>query len=73
VADTDRIHHDLVATADKLCAYRKCVDEMGAGNQEFAQAEKTLRASVEGLELPEVRYFRDTFTPSFRLTLDALE
>ena len=35
-------------------------------------AEKGLRASVEGLDLPEVRYFLETFVPSFRLTLDEL-
>ena len=44
----------------------------GAGNPEFAQAEKALRASVESLDLPEVRYFMHTFVPSFRLTLDEL-
>jgi 5'-deoxynucleotidase len=71
--DTDRVHHDLVAAADKLCAYLKCLEEIGAGNQEFAKAEKALRAIVEGLGLPEVQYFLNTFVPSFRLTLDELE
>jgi hypothetical protein len=28
---------------------------------------------VEDLELPEVRYFLETFVPSFRLTLDELK
>ncbi len=50
----------------------KCLQEIAAGNQEFAQAEKALRASVEAIDLPEVRYFLDTFLPSFRLTLDEL-
>ena len=68
----DRAHRDLVKAADKLCAYLKCLEETGAGNPEFAQAEKALRASVEGLDLPEVRYFIETFVPSFRLTLDEL-
>ena len=58
--------------ADKLCAYLKCLEETGAGNPEFAQAEKALRASVENLDLPEVRYFLETFVPSFHLTLDEL-
>ena len=53
-------------------AHRTLVRAAGAGNPEFAQAEKSLRASVEGLDLPEVRYFLDTFVPSFRLTLDEL-
>ena len=37
------------------------------------KAEKALRATVEGLALPEVRYFLETFVPSFRLTLDELD
>jgi 5'-deoxynucleotidase len=71
--DADCVHRELVKAADKLCAYIKCLEEIGAGNPEFSKAEKALRASVEGLELPEVRYFLDTFVPSFRLTLDELE
>jgi 5'-deoxynucleotidase len=51
----------------------KCLEEIGAGNAEFSKAEKALRASVESLELPEVRYFLDTFVPSFKLTLDELD
>ena len=69
----DREARELVKAADKLCAYLKCLEEIGAGNQEFAKAEKALRASVEELDLPEVRYFLDTFVPSFRLTLDELD
>src|SRR5499426_2059380 len=68
----DETHRLLVRAADKICAYLKCLEETGAGNPEFAQAEKALRASVEGLDLPEVRYFMETFVPSFRLTLDEL-
>ena len=64
---------ELVKAADKLCAYLKCLEEIAAGNQEFAKAEKALRAGVEELDLPEVRYFLDTFAPSFRLTLDELD
>src|SRR2546427_734863 len=70
--EADRVHRDLVRAADKLCAYIKCLEEVGAGNPEFAQAEKALRAAVERIDLPEVRYFLETFVPSFRLTLDEL-
>jgi 5'-deoxynucleotidase len=74
VADeADREHRELVTAADKLCAYVKCLEEIGAGNPEFAKAEKALKASLDALALPEVRYFLDTFVPSFRLTLDELE
>jgi 5'-deoxynucleotidase len=62
----------LIKAADKLCAYMKCLEEIGAGNGEFARAEKALRASVDATGLPEVRYFVETFLPSFRLTLDDL-
>lgn len=71
--DADREPRELVKAADKLCAYLKCLEEVGAGNQEFAKAEKALRASVEELDLPEVCYFLETFVPSFQLTLDELD
>jgi 5'-deoxynucleotidase len=71
-AESDRAHWQLVKAADKVCAYVKCLEEVGAGNNEFAKAEKALRAAVDGLDLPEVRYFMETFAPSFRLTLDEL-
>ena len=71
-ADTDRAHWLLVKAADKVCAYVKCLEEVAAGNNEFAKAEKALRASVDAIDLPEVRYFLETFASSFRLTLDEL-
>jgi 5'-deoxynucleotidase len=71
-ADEDRTHWQLVTAADKVCAYVKCLEEVAAGNNEFAKAEKALRATVDALDLPEVRYFMETFAPSFRLTLDEL-
>jgi len=63
---------ELVHAADKICGYVKCVEEVSAGNAEFAQAENALRAAIERIDLPEVRYFMETFAPSFRLTLDDL-
>jgi 5'-deoxynucleotidase len=69
----DRASEELVKAADKLCAYLKCLEEIGAGNPEFTEAEKALRGSVEQSDLPEVRYFVETFVPSFRLTLDELK
>ena len=62
----------IVKAADKLCAWMKCLEETAAGNREFASAEEALRRIVEELDLPEVRYFVETFVPSFRLTLDDL-
>ena len=70
--ESERAHWEIVKAADKICAYVKCLEETAAGNGEFAQAEKALRASVDALDLPEARYFLETFAPSFRLTLDDL-
>jgi 5'-deoxynucleotidase len=64
---------ELVKAADKLCAYIKCLEEIGAGNQEFAKAERAIRTTIEALNLPEAHYFMDTFAPSFKLTLDELD
>jgi len=62
----------LVKAADRLCAWIKCLEEGRAGNPEFDRAEGMLREQVEEIDLPEVRYFVETFVPSFRLTLDEL-
>jgi 5'-deoxynucleotidase len=66
------VDQELVKAADKLCAYMKCLEEITAGNREFVEAEKALRQTVEQIDLPEVRYFVETFVPSFKLTLDEL-
>jgi 5'-deoxynucleotidase len=66
------VERELVKAADKLCAYMKCLEEVTGGNREFVEAEKTLRHTIDTIELPEVRYFVRTFVPSFRLTLDEL-
>ena len=67
--DTARI----VKAADKLSAYIKCVEELKAGNLEFREAAAETRRALEAYDLPEVRYFLDTFLPSFSLTLDQLK
>ncbi len=68
----DETLRPLVHAADKLCAYVKCLEEVGAGNAEFSRAEKMLRETVDAIDLSEVRYFLKTFVPSFKLTLDEL-
>jgi len=62
----------LVKVADKICAYLKCAEEMKAGNQEFSRAEKTIRAELARMDVPEVAVFIEQFVPSFSLTLDEL-
>ena len=62
----------LVKAADKLSAYLKCLEELKAGNQEFAAAEKTVKQELLDSPLPEVHYFMEVFMPSFLLSLDEL-
>lgn len=62
----------LVKAADKLCAWLKCVEEDKAGNAEFRKAEKSIRAELEALPLPEVRTFLELFGESFALSLDEM-
>ncbi|MEW5958081.1 MAG: 5'-deoxynucleotidase [Chloroflexota bacterium] len=71
-AEADRDHWPLVKAADKICAYLKCLEELKAGNQEFARAEKAIKAELDRLARPEVKYFVDNYIPSFLLTLDEL-
>ena len=71
--DTSSAEHEIIKAADKLSAYIKTVEELNAGNREFAMAEKALRAEVEKYRrLPEVDWFCNTYLNSFSLTLDEL-
>lgn len=62
----------VVKRADKLSAYLKCIEESKAGNEEFQKAEQSIRAELEKDDDPALKYFLQTFVPSFRLTLDEL-
>ena len=70
--EADREYWTLVKAADKICAYLKCLEELEAGNQEFAKAERAIKADIDQLALPEAEYFMVNFVPSFSLTLDEL-
>ena len=65
-------HMLIIKAADTLCAYIKCRSEVMAGNAEFFQAEQDVKARLDRIDLPEVRYFLETFVPSYGLTLDEL-
>ena len=71
--EADPETYALVKAADKLAAYIKCVEELVAGNEEYRQAEKQIRATLEQNPLPEVGYFMKHFMPAFGLTLDELQ
>lgn len=68
----DEITKSLVKAADKISAYIKCVEELKAGNGEFALAAKQTKSKLEALSMPEVDYFMEKFIPAFELTLDEL-
>lgn len=59
-----------VKAADKLSAYIKCIEEKNMGNTDFLQAEKSIRNTLDGMELPEVRYFLDNFMEAYDKTID---
>ncbi len=69
-ATTEEI--SLVKAADRLCAYLKCLEELKAGNGEFAKARENIERSLKHMDLPEVDVFLAEFAPSFSLTLDEL-
>ncbi len=62
----------IVKAADKICAYLKCVEELSAGNTEFAKAKNAITKAIDAMDMPEVKYFMKTFVPSFSLTIDEL-
>ena len=70
--EDDAEAYAIVKAADKICAYLKCVEELSAGNSEFTQAKKTIEKAIKKIDRPEVKYFMDTFVPSFSLSLDEM-
>lgn len=62
----------LKKAADKLSALVKCIKEEKAGNTEFISAKKTLQASLQEMDLEEVRIFEKEFLPAYYKNLDEL-
>ncbi len=60
----------LVKGADKLCAYIKCLQELGRGNGEFASAKKYNEIALREMGLAEVDYFMENDLPSFTKHID---
>ncbi len=73
VTDEDSMEHKFVKYADKICAYIKCIDEVKMSNGEFFKAKATLRADIDAIDAPEVKYFMENFVEPFELTLDELD
>lgn len=62
----------IVKQVDAICAYLKCLEELSAGNHEYAQAKKRLDVTLRERHSEEMAYFLQTFAPSFELTLDEI-
>lgn len=62
----------IVKQADSICAYLKCLEELSAGNHEYALAKKRLDETLRERKTPEMDYFLHTFAPSFELSLDEI-
>lgn len=71
--ETDDAVRQIVKAADKLSAYIKCVEELKAGNQEFATAAAQTKAALEQMDLPCLRYFMEHCLPCFADNLDQLQ
>lgn len=63
----------FVKAADKFSALIKCIDEIRMGNDEFRQAEKTVRKAIEDMNMPEAKVFSEEFLPAFSLTIDEMQ
>ncbi|MDE7329728.1 MAG: 5'-deoxynucleotidase [Clostridia bacterium] len=71
--DTDSYEYKIMKAADRLSAYVKCLEELRCGNEEFANAKKSIEEDLKSRKMPEVDYFFKNFIPAFSLTLDELE
>lgn len=71
-AEEDRELWRFVKAADKICALTKCIEESKAGNSEFDSAAKTIKASLDDMNMPEADCFMEEFLESYGLTLDEM-
>lgn len=55
----------IVKYADQISAFIKCLEEKNLGNKDFDNAYSGLEKTILEIEAPEVKYFIETFLPSF--------
>lgn len=60
----------IVKSADKICAYIKCMNELSGGNKEFISAERTIKAQIDSLNSDETRFFMENYLEAFTKPLD---
>lgn len=63
----------IIKSADKLCAYIKCIEELKCSNSEFEKAKQSTYTSLLEMNCPELNYFMEKFLPAFELTLDEMQ
>ena len=62
----------IVKAADRICAYIKCLEERKSGNQEFESARKSVKKTLDQIDLDEVQDFMMECVPGFAMTLDEI-
>ena len=62
----------LLKAADRLSALIKCMEEVQAGNREFAAAMAQQREALADMHCPEADYFLERMLPCYTQTLDEL-
>lgn len=60
----------IVKSADKICAYIKCMNELSGGNNEFVSAERTIKGQINELNSEETKFFMDNYIDAFTKPLD---
>ena len=73
IPDAQSEEYAIMKAADRLAAYVKCLEELRCGNNEFANAKKSIEDDLHSRNMPEVEYFFKNFIESFSLTLDELD
>ena len=66
-------YEKIIKSADKLCAYIKCIEEVKCGNSEFEKAKSSTYDALAAMNCEELNYFMDKFLPAFELTLDEMQ
>ena len=73
ILDYPEEYEKIVKSADKLCAYIKCIEEVKCGNTEFKKAKSSTLKALKSLKCEELDYFMEHFLPAFELTLDEMQ
>ena len=70
--DENSEEYKIIKSADRLCAYIKCIEEINSGNREFTKAEEDIYKTLDINSIDELKYFIDNFLPYFSNTIDEI-